>query len=52
MPQMAPLLWLNLMLMFLISFILFFIMNYFIYIPSKMESYKKLMNFQNKFWKW
>nr|UBU97793.1 ATP synthase protein 8 [Dardanus aspersus] len=52
MPQMAPLLWLNLMFMFLFTFIAFIIMNYYIYIPSKTEFNKEEMNIEQKHWKW
>nr|YP_005089103.1 ATP8 gene product [Liriomyza huidobrensis]AEO51713.1 ATP synthase F0 subunit 8 [Liriomyza huidobrensis]AFL93375.1 ATP synthase F0 subunit 8 [Liriomyza huidobrensis] len=53
MPQMAPISWLTLFLSFFLIFIMFNIMNYFIYSPSsptcqkKSEIFTKPMN-----WKW
>nr|YP_010242191.1 ATP synthase F0 subunit 8 [Notostomus gibbosus]QTI83231.1 ATP synthase F0 subunit 8 [Notostomus gibbosus] len=38
MPQMAPLLWLNLFFFFALVFVLLMTSNYFITIPAKMES--------------
>nr|YP_009112547.1 ATP synthase F0 subunit 8 [Nephrops norvegicus]CEK40197.1 ATP synthase F0 subunit 8 [Nephrops norvegicus] len=52
MPQMAPLLWLNLFFMFLIGFLLFFIMNYFMKSPLKMSPSIELKVQQQKTWKW
>nr|YP_009509635.1 ATP synthase F0 subunit 8 [Curtonida isos]AUN45052.1 ATP synthase F0 subunit 8 [Curtonida isos] len=52
MPQMAPLMWLNLMIMFLISFMLFLIVNYFMFTPKKILSEDKLISSPNKTWKW
>nr|YP_010385103.1 ATP synthase F0 subunit 8 [Dolichopus ungulatus]UPL65113.1 ATP synthase F0 subunit 8 [Dolichopus ungulatus] len=53
MPQMAPLSWLSLYMVFSISLILFCMMNYYIFIPmapqkSKLE--KLMSNSLN--WKW
>nr|YP_010470979.1 ATP synthase F0 subunit 8 [Allogalathea elegans]UVF62808.1 ATP synthase F0 subunit 8 [Allogalathea elegans] len=52
MPQMAPMMWVNLMIMTLISFICFMIINYFIFLPKKKSS--NLENFipMEKTWKW
>nr|YP_010701655.1 ATP synthase F0 subunit 8 [Sphaerophoria philanthus]UEK75600.1 ATP synthase F0 subunit 8 [Epistrophe lamellata]WCJ53216.1 ATP synthase F0 subunit 8 [Sphaerophoria philanthus] len=53
MPQMSPISWLSLFIFFSIIFILFNMMNYFIYTPNSSKS-KKLFNI-NKIsmnWKW
>nr|YP_010022237.1 ATP synthase F0 subunit 8 [Neurigona zhejiangensis]QOL12427.1 ATP synthase F0 subunit 8 [Neurigona zhejiangensis] len=52
MPQMAPLSWLILFFVFTLSFIMFCIMNYFIYSPQPtlMKSSKKSFTAFN--WKW
>nr|YP_010371611.1 ATP synthase F0 subunit 8 [Sphegina sp.]UOW81239.1 ATP synthase F0 subunit 8 [Sphegina sp.] len=54
MPQMAPINWLSLFLLFSLIFILFNMMNYFIYLPttpkSKSLNFKKTTNSMN--WKW
>nr|YP_010598424.1 ATP synthase F0 subunit 8 [Pachymantis bicingulata]UIX55381.1 ATP synthase F0 subunit 8 [Pachymantis bicingulata] len=53
MPQMMPLNWFMLFLFFLISMILFFVMNYYI-ISNKIpysSLYKKITN-KSFFWKW
>nr|YP_010894823.1 ATP synthase F0 subunit 8 [Amiota femorata]WJW73336.1 ATP synthase F0 subunit 8 [Amiota femorata] len=53
MPQMAPISWLSLFIIFTISFILFSILNYYSYLPSspKSTNLKKIvMNSMN--WKW
>nr|YP_010265390.1 ATP synthase F0 subunit 8 [Dardanus arrosor]UIR97902.1 ATP synthase protein 8 [Dardanus arrosor] len=52
MPQMAPLLWLNLMFMFLFTFGLFIILNYYIYTPLKTEFNKEGIIIEQKHWKW
>nr|ASS30719.1 ATP synthase F0 subunit 8 [Pylocheles mortensenii] len=52
MPQMAPLLWLNLMFMFLISFTLFFMFNYFVFTGTKIKPYYKIHILNHKTWKW
>nr|YP_009406995.1 ATP synthase F0 subunit 8 [Typhlopatsa pauliani]ASA39531.1 ATP synthase F0 subunit 8 [Typhlopatsa pauliani] len=52
MPQMSPLLWFNLFIFFSVTFMLFFIINYFLppftktNLPTKMSKMKKLS------WKW
>nr|WKU83745.1 ATP synthase F0 subunit 8 [Allograpta obliqua] len=53
MPQMAPISWLSLFIFFSIIFILFNVMNYFIYIPtsSKSKNFKKI-NTISMNWKW
>nr|YP_010385051.1 ATP synthase F0 subunit 8 [Tropidia scita]UPL65061.1 ATP synthase F0 subunit 8 [Tropidia scita] len=53
MPQMAPISWLSLFLLFSMIFILFNVMNYFIYLPptpSFKSSDKISVNSMN--WKW
>nr|WDA93948.1 ATP synthase F0 subunit 8 [Phyllomyza sp.] len=53
MPQMAPINWLNLFMMFNVIFLLFNIMNYYsnIYLPSKSKIINK--NKMNSLtWKW
>nr|YP_009642635.1 ATP synthase F0 subunit 8 [Pagurus nigrofascia]QCI56240.1 ATP synthase protein 8 [Pagurus nigrofascia]BBB16249.1 ATP synthase protein 8 [Pagurus nigrofascia] len=51
-PQMAPLMWLNLLFMFLFVFLLFFISNYYVVLPEKMSSEKMLIKSEEKHWKW
>nr|UEP13614.1 ATP synthase F0 subunit 8 [Asarkina ericetorum] len=53
MPQMAPISWLFLFILFSIIFILFNLMNYFCYFPliSKSKSLKKI-NTISMNWKW
>nr|YP_010614731.1 ATP synthase F0 subunit 8 [Dexia fulvifera]WAS35306.1 ATP synthase F0 subunit 8 [Dexia fulvifera] len=53
MPQMSPINWLTLFIIFSLTFIMFNMMNYYIYTPilPKINS----MNFKNKLsmnWKW
>nr|QHD48036.1 ATP synthase F0 subunit 8 [Leptalpheus forceps] len=52
MPQMSPLLWLNLSIFFITTLMLFMILNFFIKIPSKAPyaDHKKHQNVMN--WKW
>nr|YP_009235500.1 ATP synthase F0 subunit 8 [Metapenaeopsis dalei]AMD15641.1 ATP synthase F0 subunit 8 [Metapenaeopsis dalei] len=52
MPQMAPLLWLNLFVMFSFTFILFLVLNYFIKVPSKIEKPSLFMKKSEMNWKW
>nr|YP_007474216.1 ATP synthase F0 subunit 8 [Opaepele loihi]AEX32606.1 ATP synthase F0 subunit 8 [Opaepele loihi] len=52
MPQMAPLLWLNLFLFFSIIFLFFLIVNYFIKPPFKMEFTLKQPQPIKLYWKW
>nr|YP_009512584.1 ATP synthase F0 subunit 8 [Gennadas parvus]AXJ93151.1 ATP synthase F0 subunit 8 [Gennadas parvus] len=52
MPQMAPLLWLNLFVMFSATFIIFLILNYFIKVPSKIESAPFFVPTKQINWKW
>nr|ASS30615.1 ATP synthase F0 subunit 8 [Coenobita perlatus] len=52
MPQMAPILWLNLTIMFLITFVVFIIMNYYISVPEKIDSGSELISVKEKLWSW
>nr|ANF05061.1 ATP synthase F0 subunit 8 [Mierspenaeopsis hardwickii]AQZ21917.1 ATP synthase F0 subunit 8 [Solenocera alticarinata] len=52
MPQMAPLLWLNLFIMFSITFMVFLILNYFIKVPSKIHNFPTSIKKQEMNWKW
>nr|QNV11586.1 ATP synthase F0 subunit 8 [Limnophora tigrina] len=53
MPQMAPISWLNLFIIFTISFMIFNMMNYFIYIPMMPKSSMKKESLINDLkWKW
>nr|YP_009110441.1 ATP synthase F0 subunit 8 [Clibanarius infraspinatus]CEH27540.1 ATP synthase F0 subunit 8 [Clibanarius infraspinatus] len=52
MPQMAPILWLNLLIIFLITYLAFMVMNFYISIPEKMLTKKSKMIVQEKPWKW
>nr|ASS30680.1 ATP synthase F0 subunit 8 [Lomis hirta] len=52
MPQMAPLMWLNLMIMFLMSLMLFFIINYFNSTPKTIDSSTLSLQPSEKLWKW
>nr|YP_010894901.1 ATP synthase F0 subunit 8 [Phortica tanabei]WJW73414.1 ATP synthase F0 subunit 8 [Phortica tanabei] len=53
MPQMAPIGWLSLFLIFSISFILFCILNYYSYIPTSPKSLNlKTNNLNSMNWKW
>nr|YP_009646687.1 ATP synthase F0 subunit 8 [Alvinocaris longirostris]AEX32632.1 ATP synthase F0 subunit 8 [Alvinocaris longirostris]WQG15282.1 ATP synthase F0 subunit 8 [Alvinocaris longirostris]BAO52798.1 ATP synthase F0 subunit 8 [Alvinocaris longirostris] len=52
MPQMAPLLWLNLFLFFSVIFLFFLIINFFIKPPFKMEFTPEQPKPAKLFWKW
>nr|YP_010489357.1 ATP synthase F0 subunit 8 [Lauridromia dehaani]UWM10771.1 ATP synthase F0 subunit 8 [Lauridromia dehaani] len=52
MPQMAPLMWFNLFLMFLFSLSLFLIFNHFLKPFSKNKSLTKHNEIPYKIWKW
>nr|QLY89513.1 ATP synthase F0 subunit 8 [Myospila meditabunda] len=53
MPQMAPINWLILFIIFSISFMIFNMMNYFSYIPYMPKSKNYNKKFTNSFnWKW
>nr|WKU84074.1 ATP synthase F0 subunit 8 [Paramixogaster sp.] len=51
MPQMAPMNWLFLFLMFSLTFIMFNIINYFNYFPTYYSSKKMKIN-KSLNWKW
>nr|QOV03302.1 ATP synthase F0 subunit 8 [Phaonia errans] len=53
MPQMAPINWLSLFIIFSISFMIFCVMNYYSYNPSMPKLNFKNMNKNISFnWKW
>nr|YP_010701668.1 ATP synthase F0 subunit 8 [Scaeva affinis]WCJ53229.1 ATP synthase F0 subunit 8 [Scaeva affinis] len=53
MPQMAPISWLLLFILFSIIFILFNMMNYFLYLPLTSKSKNLLkINTNSMNWKW
>nr|YP_009514135.1 ATP synthase F0 subunit 8 [Palaemon capensis]AXY96093.1 ATP synthase F0 subunit 8 [Palaemon capensis] len=52
MPQMAPLLWLNLYVFFILIFISFIILNYFIKLPPKTSASSKPAQVTSILWKW
>nr|WKU83813.1 ATP synthase F0 subunit 8 [Brachypalpus cyanella] len=53
MPQMAPINWLSLFLLFSLIFMLFNMMNYFIYSPSTLKSKNMNKIYTNSMnWKW
>nr|YP_010713845.1 ATP synthase F0 subunit 8 [Aristaeopsis edwardsiana]WDD39065.1 ATP synthase F0 subunit 8 [Aristaeopsis edwardsiana] len=52
MPQMAPLLWFNLFIMFSTTFLMFLILNYFIKVPSKVEKANLPHSQTEMNWKW
>nr|WGO57499.1 ATP synthase F0 subunit 8 [Perisphaerus sp. 2 ZQW-2023b] len=51
MPQMMPLSWLTLYMLFIITMLMFSITNYFLYI-NKPKNYKKNMITKKINWKW
>nr|YP_010895148.1 ATP synthase F0 subunit 8 [Iteaphila macquarti]WJW73674.1 ATP synthase F0 subunit 8 [Iteaphila macquarti] len=53
MPQMAPIGWLSLFIMFTMAFILFSMMNYYSFLPpTPNTSELKTSNFNSFNWKW
>nr|YP_010508532.1 ATP synthase F0 subunit 8 [Philophylla fossata]UXG57145.1 ATP synthase F0 subunit 8 [Philophylla fossata] len=53
MPQMAPIGWLSLFIIFSLTFMLFSIMNYFLMIPKSPKSHILKNIFNTSFnWKW
>nr|YP_009002557.1 ATP synthase F0 subunit 8 [Cherax cairnsensis]CDL72647.1 ATP synthase F0 subunit 8 [Cherax cairnsensis] len=52
MPQMSPLLWLNLFFLFTLGFILFMALNYFSKPPFKTEALTFKLIPLEKSWKW
>nr|YP_010384307.1 ATP synthase F0 subunit 8 [Hemisquilla californiensis]UGW52185.1 ATP synthase F0 subunit 8 [Hemisquilla californiensis] len=52
MPQMSPLLWLNLYIFFFSVFVLFIVMSYFTYSPIMKEEKTLSLSKQQMNWKW
>nr|UFZ13089.1 ATP synthase F0 subunit 8 [Protohermes sinuolatus] len=52
MPQMAPINWLLLFIMFSITLILFNILNYYIIMPNSPETSSKNFKLNSLNWKW
>nr|URH16700.1 ATP synthase F0 subunit 8 [Subulitermes sp. 1-1 SH-2021a] len=52
MPQMMPMEWTLLYITFLMTFLMFNIMNYFSQSPNKHTSTKKYINIHKTNWKW
>nr|YP_009525768.1 ATP synthase F0 subunit 8 [Belzebub intermedius]AXS67622.1 ATP synthase F0 subunit 8 [Belzebub intermedius] len=52
MPQMAPMMWLNLFLIFSITFMIFLVVNYFTKAPKKANLSSKTLNNISLNWKW
>nr|YP_007317369.1 ATP synthase F0 subunit 8 [Neopetrolisthes maculatus]AGA56146.1 ATP synthase F0 subunit 8 [Neopetrolisthes maculatus] len=52
MPQMAPILWLNLMLVFTLTLFFFIVVNYFFKGSSKIEKLPQNFFYKEKSWKW
>nr|YP_009989158.1 ATP synthase F0 subunit 8 [Epacromius coerulipes]QNM40735.1 ATP synthase F0 subunit 8 [Epacromius coerulipes] len=52
MPQMSPMMWFSLFIIFSITLILFNQLNFFSYKPNMMEKMKKLIKGKNMNWKW
>nr|YP_009917620.1 ATP synthase F0 subunit 8 [Palaemon serratus]QLM01493.1 ATP synthase F0 subunit 8 [Palaemon serratus] len=52
MPQMAPLLWLNLYIFFTIVFALVIIMNFYMKPPIKISIPAKMAQLNSQTWKW
>nr|CDL72686.1 ATP synthase F0 subunit 8 [Cherax sp. HG-2014b] len=52
MPQMAPLMWLNLFLMFILGYLLFSIISFFFKLPIKTGAFVHKLTLLEKPWKW
>nr|APS87314.1 ATP synthase F0 subunit 8 [Procambarus clarkii] len=52
MPQMSPLFWMNLYIMFLLSLILVLVVQYFLVIYCKLDRVGKMDQEIEKIWKW
>nr|QXU57667.1 ATP synthase F0 subunit 8 [Cherax setosus] len=52
MPQMGPLLWLNLFFFFILGYALFLTLNYFCMPPVKIKMLEFRTGSQEKSWKW
>nr|ARH55172.1 ATP synthase F0 subunit 8 [Sericus brunneus] len=51
MPQMAPLSWMNLFMMFILTFMILNTLNYFSFVYNN-KSFKKTPKIKNINWKW
>uniref|UniRef100_UPI0030FED841 ATP synthase F0 subunit 8 n=1 Tax=Sphingonotus salinus TaxID=319241 RepID=UPI0030FED841 len=52
MPQMSPMMWFSLFMLFSITMIMFNQMNFFSYKPNMIKSIKKQLKKKNMNWKW
>nr|YP_009512558.1 ATP synthase F0 subunit 8 [Sicyonia lancifer]AXJ93112.1 ATP synthase F0 subunit 8 [Sicyonia lancifer] len=52
MPQMAPLLWLNLFFLFCATFLGFLIINFFIKVPLRVSKFTPSFKVNQLDWKW
>nr|QID48532.1 ATP synthase F0 subunit 8 [Celes skalozubovi] len=52
MPQMSPMMWFSLFIMFSITMIMFNQMNFFSYKPILVKKLKKMMKSNNMNWMW
>nr|YP_010446949.1 ATP synthase F0 subunit 8 [Chyliza bambusae]UTM10314.1 ATP synthase F0 subunit 8 [Chyliza bambusae] len=52
MPQMSPINWLSLFILFSLTFMLFNMMNYFLIIPSSSQSKTSSKSTKSLVWKW
>nr|YP_009512545.1 ATP synthase F0 subunit 8 [Sicyonia japonica]AXJ93099.1 ATP synthase F0 subunit 8 [Sicyonia parajaponica] len=52
MPQMAPLLWLNLFILFCSTFMIFLILNFFIKVPTQITKLTLPFKINHMNWKW
>nr|UPX88301.1 ATP synthase F0 subunit 8 [Astacus leptodactylus]WRI60327.1 ATP synthase F0 subunit 8 [Astacus leptodactylus] len=52
MPQMSPILWMNLFIMFLLSLILVLTVQYFLSVYLKLDLDKESYYKEEKIWKW
>nr|YP_010721498.1 ATP synthase F0 subunit 8 [Hilethera xinjiangensis]WDS74915.1 ATP synthase F0 subunit 8 [Hilethera xinjiangensis] len=52
MPQMSPMMWFSLFILFSITMILFNYMSFFSYKPIMIKSIKKMIKKKNMNWKW
>nr|UPX88372.1 ATP synthase F0 subunit 8 [Leptogaster cylindrica] len=52
MPQMAPISWLNLFIIFSMTMIMFSVMNYYIYTIKHPQNSKKNFKINYFYWKW
>nr|YP_010515278.1 ATP synthase F0 subunit 8 [Emerita talpoida]UXL87264.1 ATP synthase F0 subunit 8 [Emerita talpoida] len=52
MPQMAPILWLNMMFIFIMTFMVVMIINYYMSSPQKMSSMSYNLTIKQYNWSW